>query len=197
MSEKNFLNNKILKISDEQYDKIYKFIENGNLFWLFEFLIIGIIALSIIISGIEFTEKRTTEIYKNENVKQFHVKKVSVIPREKEKEEAEKISVEDDKISIEDIRKRYYSYIISKIEAAKEYPVSEQKKGHEGSITLKLFLKRNGKIEKVRILRQSRYIKLTKAAITSIKKALPFQAFPKQLPEDEIVLKLNIKFYMN
>ena len=175
---------------------IYKFIESGKLLWPIQALVVVIAFLAVLLSGIDFSSREITTVYKSDEIRRYHVKKVSHIPQEREMEEAAKVAVEDESISVDDIRNRYFSYVISKIESVKEYPLSEQKKGHEGSVLMKLFITSEGKVRKVRILRQARYASLTKAAVDSIRKALPFQPFPGRLPDEELIVKLEIKFFL-
>ncbi len=172
-------------------------LEEGKLYRYIQGLIIFGIFLGVLISGIDFSSGEVTQIYKSESKKQYHIKKVSQIPKKKEKEETEKIAVEDDKLTEEELKERYYSYVVNKIEYNKVYPVDEQKKGHEGSIVLKLYINRDGKIEKVRILRQARYMKLTKAVISAIKKAYPFKPYSAHIEDDMLVLKLEINFSLS
>jgi len=169
-------------------------VEEGKLYKYIQLFLVLAAALGILISGIDLSEREVTKIYENSEAKQYHVKKVSHIPKEKEKEEAEKIAVEDDKLSEDELKDRYYAYVVSRIEGNKIYPESEQKKGHEGSIVLKIYINRNGTVEKVKILRQARYIKLTKAAVGAIQKSIPLKSYSKEISDDMLILKLEIAF---
>ena len=185
---------KKLKIKIPSLQDVMDLLEEGKLYRYIQGGIIAAIVLGVLISGIEFSSGEVTKIFESESKKQYHIKKVSQIPKEKEKEEAEKLAVEDDRMTEEQLKERYYSYVVNKIEYNKQYPADEQKKGHEGSIVLKLYINRDGKIDKVRIIRQARYMKLTKAAIMAIKKSLPFKAYSTHIKDDMLILKLELKF---
>jgi len=176
--------------------KIYRFVEEGKLLLPIQGLVLLVVALAFVFSDIEISEKESTTVYRKEE-QRYHVRKVSHIPKELEDEEAEKIAVDDEHISVHDIRNRYFSYVVSRIERCKDYPISEQKKGHESSVLLEIFIARNGAVQKVRILRQARYEALTRAAISTVRRALPFQAFPGQLPDEMMIIKLEIRFTLN
>jgi len=173
--------------------KIYRLVEEGKLLLPIQVFVLLAAALALVFSDVEFSRKDRTTVFRKEE-KRYHVRKVSHIPKELEDEEAEKIAVEDEHISINDIRNRYFSYVVSRIERSKDYPVSEQKRGHEGSVLLEIVILRSGAVQKVRILRQARYKTLTRAAINTVRRALPFQAFPGRLPDDTMVIKLEIRF---
>jgi TonB family protein len=179
--------------------RILRLLEDGRLLWPIQILIIGFIAIAVMLSEIGvMTIERTIVYEKEENVKRYHVKKVSQLPRVLEDEEAKKIAIEKGaELSVDDLRNRYFSYVISRIKRFKEYPKLEQRKGHEGSVLLEIFISRNGNVRKVRILRQARYTALTRAAITSIQRALPFQPFHKRLPDKELIVRLEIAFCLN
>jgi len=196
--------NKIrIKKTKKKYDildtieYIFSLSERGKLLWYIEGIILFLTVFFVIIGVINFSGNQKTVVYSSEKPEIFHVKKVSEIPQKKQKEEKEKIAINEDKLTQDEFRNRYLSYVVSKIETVKKYPLSEQKKGHEGSVLVEITIYRNGKIEKVRLLRQARYVKLTKAAITSIRSALPFEKFPEKLNDEAMVFKLEIKFYLD
>lgn len=177
-------------------DFILKRFEEGRFFRDVLFSILFLTVAAALIAGIDFTTREVTKIYDDTENRQYHIKKVSHIPEEKKKEEAEKKAVEDDKITAGEIKNRYLSYLISKIESNKRYPIVEQKKGHEGEVLLKLFIKKDGTIEKVQILSQARHRKLTQAAVEAIRKSLPLKPVPDAIEEDRIVVKLSIQFFL-
>lgn len=177
------------------FEKIFFNIEEGRLLKKVQLFFIITIVLMVINSGIDLTPKKITKIYESNEVKQYHIKKVSQIP--KEKEEMEKITIEDDgTLTPEELKERYYQYVIAQIEQNKDYPMSEQKMGHEGSVVLRLMIQRSGKIKNVQILRQARYLKLTRAAIAALKKSNPFQPYSDKIGEDIVSIQLEIKFFI-
>ena len=175
---------------------VLELLEEGKLLQPILFSLACIIILWILVSGIDFSHNTVTTVYTTDKAKEYHVKKVSQIPKEKEKEEQEKLSVEEENLTKEEIIKRYYQYVVQKIETNKIYPADEQRKGHEGSVLLKIMINRAGKIEKVVILEQPRYMKLTRAAIKAIRSALPFKPYSKLIEENMLVLKLEINFFL-
>ncbi len=179
--------------------RFFRLIENGKLLWPIQILIFAAIAIAVMLSEIGLTTIEQTVVYRREEkVRRYHVKKVSQLPKVLEDEEAKKIAIEEEAgLSADDLRNRYFSYVISRIKRFKEYPKLEQRKGHEGSVLLEIFISRNGTVRKVRILRQARYMALTRAAITSIRRALPFQPFHKRLPDEELIVRLEITFCLN
>ena len=176
-------------------DRLLDLIEEGGLYKYIQVFFILSIAAAVYVSGIDFSDNTVTTVFKSSEQKQYHVKKVSEIPKEKEKEEAEKLAVDDDDVlSEEELKQRYYAYVVSRIEANKVYPADEMKKGHEGSIVLQLVIERSGNVQKVRLLRQARYAKLTEAAVAAIRASLPFKAYSKKVKEDQLILQLTIQF---
>ena len=175
---------------------VLELLEEGKLLQPILFTLACIIILCILASGIDFSQNTVTTVYTTDDVREYHVKKVSQIPKEKEKKEQEKLSVEEENLTKEEIIKRYYQYVVQKIEINKIYPADEQRKGHEGSVLLKIMINRAGKIEKVVILEQPRYMKLTRAAIKAIRSALPFKPYSKLIEENMLVLKLEINFFL-
>lgn len=171
-------------------------IEEGRLLNPILITLALIITVSLALSGIDFNRDTVTTIYRSDNVKEYHVKKVSEIPEEKEKEEQQKLAVEEENLTKEEIIERYYQYVVNKIEMNKVYPPDEQRKGHEGSVILKIIISRGGKIEKAVILQQPRYMKLSRAAIKAIRDALPLKPYSRLIEEDMLVLRLEINFFL-
>jgi TonB family protein len=179
--------------------KFLRLVEMGKLLWPIQILIFAAITIAVMLSEMGLTTIERTVVYRREErVRQYHVKKVSQLPKALEDEEAKKIAIEKEALlTADDLRNRYFSYVISRIKRFKEYPKLEQRKGHEGSVLLEIFISRNGNVRKVRILRQARYTALTEAAITSIRRALPFQPFHKRLTDEELIVRLEITFCLN
>lgn len=177
---------------------LYHAVENGKLFLPVQMLVVCLVLLSVLFSGISFHDTEDVITPDAPKIIRYDVRRVSELPKALQEEEAKKISVDEDtnKLSVEDIRNRYFRYIITKIEQAKVYPLSEQKKGHEGRIILQLYILKSGQVKKVSILQQSRYGPLTKASVDSIKRALPFRAFPGGIPDDELIVKIKMDFFL-
>lgn len=167
----------------------------GRLFnYIQLFLIIFFISILLLDMYIPETEKTRTVIFESTQQKQYSTKKVSHIPKGKEKEEAEKIAFKDDTLTEEDVKQHYYHYIASKIEACKFYPPEEINKAHEGTTVLELILHRSGTVKKVRILKQTIFTPLNDAAIMSIRRAIPFKPFPEKIKDETLTIQLTIRF---
>lgn len=175
-------------------DDILARLEEGALVRPVQGAVLAAVILYAVISGIVFSSRNVTPVYVNSEAKQYHVRKVSRIPKEKEKEEADKIAVEDDRLTPEEHRERYFQYVISTIESNKYYPITEQKKEHQSSVAVRLFIGRTGQVRKVELLREATYEALTGAAIESIRRSAPFKPFPAGIPDEELVLNAVIQF---
>jgi TonB family protein len=168
------------------------FTNRGWLLWAIELSIIFFLTAGIFISGISFSSEKITRVYDSDTPAPQDITRVSKLP-EKKKEDSLSEKNEDEQKKIQN---KYYRYVISRIEALKVYPKDEQKKGHEGSVLLELHLNKSGKIQKVIILQQARFVKLTNAAINSLKKANPFKAFPKDMNLDQLIITVRISFFL-
>ncbi len=182
-------------LSSMTAESLLKNLVEGNLYWPIQGIIILGMFLGILVSGINFSSKEITRIYENPEAKQYHVKKVSEIPKERENED-DKLAVEDDKLTEDDLINRYYAYVVTRIESNKVYPPQEQKKGHEGSVVFKLYINKSGSVEKVTVLRQARYVELTKAAVNAIKKSVPFKPYSSLIKKEQLILNLEMRFFL-
>ncbi len=173
-------------------------LEKGRLLWLIMVFVFAMFIVSTAVSlfDIQHEPERIT-IYTNHKQKLYYIRKVSSIPeKDKAKEEAKQTVDDGDGLTEASIRDRYISYVISKIQACKVFPETEQKLGHQGSVVLKVYLGRDGKVQKASIVRAARYPKLTGAAIDSLKKANPFYPFPPQLKEQKLIITVEILFVL-
>ena len=171
-------------------------LEEGKLLRYILGAVVFVILVYVLISGIDFFPEKVTTVYRADEAVQYHVRKVSQIPREIEKEEMEKLAVEEENLTKEEIIERYYGYVVGKIEMNKVYPQEEQSKGHEGTVLLNIVIARNGKIEKVTILNQPRYMKLTAAAVEAIRRALPLEPYSRLIEQERLMLKVEINFFL-
>jgi TonB family protein len=169
-------------------------LENGSMLHRVGLVILLLAAVISVATSLNYSTAERTVIDLSKGREQYHVRRVSEIPRELEQSEAEKRAVDDDELGLEDIRRRYVSYIVSRIERNKLYPGESQRKGHEGMVVVRLLLARNGSVRKVTILQPARYPALTDAAIASIARSVPFEPFPKKLEEEEMTVRLEIRF---
>ncbi|MCU0845455.1 MAG: energy transducer TonB [Spirochaetes bacterium] len=169
-------------------------LEDGSMLHRVGWVIFLLGAVITAATSLNYSTAERTVIDLTTGREQYHARRVSEIPRELEKDEAQKQAVDDDQLGVEDIRQRYVSYIVSRIERNKLYPEESQRKGHEGVVVVRLLLARNGSVRKVTILQPARYPALTDAAIASIARSVPFEPFPKNLVEEEMTVRLEIRF---
>ncbi len=177
-------------------DRMLAFIEQGK---LLAYLQAGILALGLVVALLDGVDLgKGDAVSETEHKRTYVVKRVSMIPEkalEKNEEKAAREG-ENDELTAEDIRKSYVRYVVSKIEKNKVYPPEEQKAGHEGSVSLRLYVERTGRVRKAVVSRQARYPRLTRSAVESVKRSIPFPAFPRGLPDDEMVINLRIEFFL-
>lgn len=178
---------------ERRLDRLLVRIEEGRALPFIVTLILLVLAAAVLITGAFVIKTERTVVYQAGETPRYHVRKVSEMPKEIEKEEAEKEAA-DDTLSVEDIRHRYVQYVVSRIEQHKLYPLDDQKRGHEGTVVVRIHMARNGMVNKVGILQPGRYPSLTDAAISSIRRAVPFQPFPRKLPDETLVLRVEIRF---
>jgi len=178
-------------------DGLLDSIEKGRLLWVVMPLVLLFFVLVAVIAVADFGKTELTTVYRKQEQEKYHVKKVSSLPeQERAKEEAKKED-ENEILSEEDIRDRYVSYLVSRIQAFKVYPLDEQKQGHQGSVLLKVYIGNDGTVRKVGILRPARYRALTDAAIASIRRANPFHPFPPALEEEQMIVKIEVQFRLD
>jgi TonB family protein len=176
-------------------EKIFVKIENGELFKTLQFFLFTLIVLIWTISGIEFTGNEIIEA-KNDNVKRYIVKKVSSLPENKSQDETAELKKEDDTLSLEEIKERYISYVVSKIERNKIYPLKEQKLNHEGIVRFIIEITKKGDVTKFLFVQRCRYPALNNAAVEAVKKSLPFVKFPPQLERDTMKIKIKMEYFL-
>ncbi len=171
-------------------------VEDGKFFIPVQASVVALAVLAAVLAGIDVSSG--TDAEPAQRAKVYAIKRVSTIPLE-QRDMAAESSVEerkDDGMTADEIRRRYVNYVIARIEQNKIYPVSEQKLGHEGSVSIRLYMEKGGGVRRAVILRQARYAKLTESAIASIRNSIPFMPFPRGIPDDEIILNLNMEYYL-
>jgi TonB family protein len=179
----------------DRLERIYIRIEHGKLFNILQGIFLLIIIAVVLISGIDFSDP---VVYENTqtDVKRYIIKKVSRLPEKEAAEDTEEIKKEEDVLSIDDIRKRYIAYIVSKIEQHKIYPLKEQKMNHEGVVRFIIEITRKGKITTFSYVQRSRYAALNSATVQAVKNATPLAEFPAQLPEDSMRIHVKMNYFL-
>ncbi len=88
----------------------------------------------------------------------------------------------------------YLSKVTEIIKNNTIYPFIARKRELEGKVLVEVKLLKNGKIEKIKILKSSGYKILDKSAIKSIKRSEPFPPFPDNLNEPFLILRIPVEF---
>lgn len=70
------------------------------------------------------------------------------------------------------------------------YPQQAKAKGIYGEVRLLVAIRSNGSVEKVKVLKSSGHRILDDAAVSSVRRASPFEAFPAELRKDTDVLEI-------
>ncbi|MBN1533625.1 MAG: energy transducer TonB [Spirochaetes bacterium] len=123
----------------------------------------------------------------------YHIRRVSELPKELEKNEAEK-KISEDALTPRDILERYIAHVVARIESNKVYPEEARRRGHEGDVVVGIVIGRDGTIGRVAIEQSSRYPALTHAAVASIRRSMPLPPFPPQIPGDSLRIRVIIRF---
>lgn len=177
----------------ELLEKLYIKIETGRLVNYLSFLVLLIISVGMIISGIDFSEPVIYENTQNE-IKRYIIQKVSRLPKIIQEADAEEKIEKEDVLTINDLRKRYIAYVISRIEQNKIYPIKEQRLNHEGVVKFVIELDRKGDVLKFLFVQKSAYEALNNSTLLSVSKSQPFVPFPVQLPEDKMRIHINMNY---
>src|SRR5690606_14610815 len=77
------------------------------------------------------------------------------------------------------LRQHYMSDVMRKTLQNMRYPRRAQERAQEGSIRLAVTVARDGKLQDVKIVEESRYSLLNKEALDSVERANPFPALPE------------------
>jgi|GEM_PF-4147165 len=178
----------------DRIQKLHHMVEEGKMLQVFQIILFVSLLLVWLISGISFSGTHISST-QHDHVKRYRIEKVSSLPKKAEKDDSREIK-SDDNSHIDDAKKRYIKYVISKIEKNKIYPIREQKLSHEDVTRFFLHINRDGKIMKMRFFRKSRYQGLNSASIKSVKRALPLVSYPEIIPEDVLEVPIEMDFHL-
>ena len=95
---------------------------------------------------------------------------------------------------IQDIRSRYLTRVMQKLEAVKKYPPPAYRRGIEGTTEIAFTILANGNAEAVETRRSSRRPVLDNAARSMITRASPFESLPKELGLRQMQLIVPVAF---
>ena len=94
----------------------------------------------------------------------------------------------------DDVLQRFAEAVRRKIESKKRYPMAAQKVGIEGRTGVRMTILKDGRLEKVEIVKPSGYEILDRAALQSVRDAAPFPPIPKEMGRDEIQMSIHLVF---
>ena len=146
---------------------------------------------------------------KKEIVKAEEPKDVIPMVKEREeqpKEEKEEI-IEEEKfvppppsISKEvfvKLRESYEDKILKKIHSMKHYPLTSQRRGHEGVVKIAFTLNKDGSLNgTAAVVKPCRYARLNDSAVKTIAASNPFPPFPERIRKGQMTFSLDIDFHM-
>lgn len=90
----------------------------------------------------------------------------------------------------------YEQVVLSKIESAKRYPRSAQKKGLEGTTVLSITIAETGSLLKSEVLKSSGFEILDSEVLQMAQRAAPFPNFPEGFNKDQISLLIPVEFQL-
>ncbi|MCD4782067.1 MAG: TonB family protein [Candidatus Omnitrophica bacterium] len=124
-------------------------------------------------------------------------------PKEEEKEEIieeKKFSPPPPSISKEvftRLRESYEDKILKKIHSMKHYPLTSQRRGHEGVVRLAFTVNKDGSLHgTASVIKPCRYARLNDSAVKTISASNPFPPFPEEIKKEQMTFSLDIDFHM-
>lgn len=90
--------------------------------------------------------------------------------------------IKEQDLSLYEIYIKYYNRIREQIAGQIHYPLPARARNISGRVCLEFVIDPEGKLKIVQLLRPSSHNILNLAALNSIKKASPFEAYPKEIP---------------
>jgi protein TonB len=94
----------------------------------------------------------------------------------------------------DDVLQSFAEAVRRKIESKKRYPIAAQRVGIEGRTGIKMTILKDGRLQKVEIVKPSGYEILDRAALQSVRDAAPFPPIPKEMGRDEIQMSIHLVF---
>jgi protein TonB len=91
----------------------------------------------------------------------------------------------------------YYALLAARLAQYKRYPKSSRRRGEEGEVTLFFVLDRSGRVLESRIHTSSGFPKLDNAVIKMLHKAAPLPAFPEDMQQPQLTIKIPVSFKLN
>lgn len=91
----------------------------------------------------------------------------------------------------------YFSQLAAILAQHKRYPKASRRRGEEGIVKLFFIVDRTGKVTDYRITRSSGSSRLDNAVINMLKNAQPLPAFPSDMEQQQLEVKVPIAFKLN
>jgi len=91
-------------------------------------------------------------------------------------------------------KQSYIGVLAAKLARYKRYPNSARRRQQEGTATLFFVVRRDGTIKESYISESSGHAKLDQAVLKMLKKASPLPAFPDDMKESELTIRIPIEF---
>ncbi|GEM_PF-1254255 len=180
-------------------DKLFKKIEQG---YSFNYILAAVIILFTALTvkaGIDLDSRVYTVQSSSGKTEVFYMKRPSSKAAEKTKDAVAESNEEAGEVTDNsgETRSRYLNYIIGKIERNKRYPESERARGRTGEVCLNLVISRDGKVDKVQIIKEDGSKAFTHASINAIKKSVPFEPFPVEIHGEVLAVKLLMQYNLD
>jgi len=94
----------------------------------------------------------------------------------------------------EDIRSRYLSRVLRRLQEAKRYPSQARRREIEGRVELELVIRKDGSASPGKILRSSGHDILDDAALQMVERAAPFESLPEELGVERLELMVPVSY---
>lgn len=94
-------------------------------------------------------------------------------------------------------RERYLYELRMLIEGRKIYPASSKVFKETGRVVVKFNILRDGKIQQVEVIDQSRFARLNNAAVSLISDIRQYKPLPDAVPDKELVVHVPIEYKLN
>jgi len=93
-----------------------------------------------------------------------------------------------------DVLRKFAEAVRREIESRKKYPIAAQRIGIEGRTGIRMTILKDGRLEKVEVVKSSGYEILDRAALQSVLDAAPFPPIPEEMGRDEIQMSIHLVF---
>ena len=93
--------------------------------------------------------------------------------------------------------KSYIGQVQRSVEGSKRYPEASRRAGREGKLKIQFTILKNGEVDNVKLLTETPYPNLNREAMAAVKRAAPFNGFPKSIMEQSLKVILPFRFELN